>query len=254
MYDCREIRQLVHASLDRELDVTASLLVQDHVAWCGACREILLDEQTFLTLTTIVLEPPRAPDRTRSAVRETLSREVASVQRTRRRRHGLLSRGTLAAGLVLAVFFSVPHMRVPDLVKIAVAEHRLYLQDPARLPLATSDVREAQHWLDRRLPFSARIPDRTTPRARLVGASARTGPNASAILTYTWDGMPISLLIAPARTVQFSGADAVTFRNVVFQTALVESRRVLRWSDDRHTYVMVACGDVPIESLPFAVP
>lgn len=253
MYDCREIRRLVHASLDRELDVTDSLLVQSHVAECGDCREILLDEQTFLRLTSIVLEPPRAPERTRSAVREALSREVASGQRTRRRRQGLRSPGTLAAGLVLAVFFSVPHMRVPDLVKIAVAEHRLYLQDPARLPIATSDVREAQRWLDRRLPFSARIPDRTTPRAHLVGAAARTKPNA-AVLTYTWDGMPISLLIAPARTVRFSGADAVTFRNVVFDTARVEGRRVLRWSDDRHTYVLVACGDIPIESLPFAMP
>jgi anti-sigma factor RsiW len=153
----------------------------------------------------------------------------------------------------LAVFFAVPHTRVPDLVTIALAEHRLYLKDPTRLPITTSDIREVQHWLDQRLPFSTRIPDQTTPHAHLVGANARTGPNPSAILTYTLDGMPISLLIAPARTVPVSGADALTFRNVLFQTARIEGRHVLRWSDDRLTYVLVACGEIPLESLPFAV-
>lgn len=252
MNGCSTIQQLVHASVDRELDVKESLRVQDHISACESCRGILLDEQTFITLMTTVLEPPRAPERTRLAVRETLSQEVARVRRTQRRRWALVSPGMLAAAAVLAVFFAVPHTRVPDLVNVALAEHRLYLTDPTRLQFHASDRRVVGHWLDERSPFPLRIPNHASD-VRLVGAAVRSGSNTSAILTYEWGGTPVSLLIAAARTIPFDDAEARTFRNVLFHTARLEGRHVLQWSDHQHTYVLVACRDFPIASLPFTV-
>jgi anti-sigma factor RsiW len=201
---------------------------------------------------TTILEPPRAPERTRLAVRETLSQEVAHVRRTQRRRWALVSPGMLAAGVALAVFFAVPHTRVPDLVNVAMAEHRLYLKDPRRLQFHASDRRVAGHWLGQRVPFPLRIPNIYAADVRLVGAAVKTGPNTSVILTYEWGGMPVSLLIAPTRTIPFDDAEALTFRNALFHTARLEGRHVLQWSDDRYTYVLVACREIPIASLPFA--
>lgn len=254
MYDCSTIQQLVHASVDRELDVTESLRVQDHIAACESCREILLDEQTFLTLMTTVLEPPRAPERTRLAVRETLSQEVARGRRTQqRRRRALVSPSMLAAAVALTIFFAVPHTPVSDLVNVALAEHRLYLKDPRRLQFHTSDRRAVGHWLDQRAPFPLQIPNHHASDVRLVGATVRTGPNVSAILSYEWGGTPVSLLIAPMRTTPFNDAESRTFRNVLFHTARLDGRHVLQWSDHRYTYVLVACRDLPIVSLPFVV-
>jgi anti-sigma factor RsiW len=150
------------------------------------------------------------------------------------------------------VFFAVPHTRVPDLVNVALAEHRLYLADPTRLQFHASDRRAAGHWLDQRAPFPLRIPNVHASEVRLVGATVRTGANASAILTYEWGGLPVSLLIAPTRTTPFNDAEALTFRNVLFHTARLEGRHVLQWSDHRYTYVLVACREIPIASLPFA--
>ncbi len=253
MYDCSTIRTLVHASVDRELDVKESLRIQDHVAECESCRDILLDEQTFITLMTTVLEPPRAPERTRLAVRETLSQEVARVRRTRRRRWALVSPGTLAAGLALAMFFAVPHARVPALVHVALAEHRLYLKDPARLQFRASDSHAVGYWVAQQAPFPLRIPDHDAADLRLVGAAVRTGPNASAILAYEWGGTSLSLLIAPLQSLSFDDSAALTFRNMLFHTARLEGRHVLQWSDQFYTYVLVACRELPIGALPFAV-
>ncbi len=253
MYDCATIRTLVHASVDRELDVKESLRVQDHVTACESCRDILLDEQTFITLMTTVLEPTPAPERTRLAVRETLSQEVARVRRTQRRRWALASPGTLAAGFALAVFFAVPHPQVPDLVNVALAEHRLYLKDPARLQFHASDSRAVGHWLDRQAPFTIRIPQHDAAAVRLVGTAVRTGPNASATLAYEWGGTPLSLLIAPVQSLLFDDSAAMTYRNRLFHTARLEGRHVLQWSDHLYTYVLVACRELPIASLPFAI-
>lgn len=254
MYDCSTIRQLVHATVDRELDVKESLRVHAHVAECESCREVLINEQTFVSLTTTVLEPNPVPEHTRLAVREALSNEVTRVRGTQRRRWALVSPGMGAAVAALAVFFVIPRAHVPELVNVALTEHRIYLTDPDRLQFHAADHREVEHWLRQRTPFPLRIPTHDPAEVRLVGAAVRAGPTVSAILTYTWEGTPVSLLIAPTRTSPFNGGEALAFKNVLFHAARVEGRHVLQWSDHRHTYVLVACRELPPASLPFVVP
>jgi hypothetical protein len=250
--DCQSIRQLVHASVDRELDVKESIYVQTHVAGCEDCRDILHDEQTFVTLTTTVLEWPRAPEGTRRAVRETLSNEVVRMGRTQRRLWTLLVPGAVVVLVALGVLFALPHARVPDLVTVAMAEHRLYMQDVTRLQVHDSDVRVIGRWIDQQAPFPLDIPPHNND-LRLVGATVKPAPDASAILAYDWAGKALTLLIAPTQPMPFDEASAITFRNVLFHTARLEGRQVLQWSDDRYMYVLISCREFPIASLPFAV-
>jgi hypothetical protein len=250
--DCRRIRQLVHASVDRELGVKESIHVQTHVAGCEECRDILNGEQTFVTLTTTVLERPRAPERTRRAVKEILSNEVVRIGRTKRRLWTLLVPGVVIVLVALGVLFALPHARVPDLVTVALAEHQLYMEDATRLQVHDSDVRVVRRWIDQQAAFPFHIPPHHND-LRLVGATVRPAPNASAILAYDWAGKALTLLIAPTQPIPFNEASAITFRNVLFHTARLEGRRVLQWSDDRYMYVLISCREFPIASLPFSV-
>jgi hypothetical protein len=226
--------------------------IQSHVETCKKCRDVMLEEQTFLTLMTTVLEPTRAPERTRRAVREALANEVDRVRRRKRGRRTLIGAGLVVACVALGVFFAIPHARVPELVNVALAEHRLYMQDATRLQVHGSDVRVVGRWLDEQAPFPIHIPPHHDD-LHLTGATVTPAPDASAILAYDWNGKIVTLLIAPAQPMPFDSAAAMTFRNVLFHTTRIEDRQVLQWSDDRYVYVLVSCRDFPIASLPFAV-
>jgi hypothetical protein len=232
--------------------VNESVHVQTHVAGCEDCRDILHDVQTIVTLTTAVLERPRAPERTRRAVREQLANEVDRVRRQKRRLGPLIGASVAAVLVALGVYFALRHAGVPDLVNVALAEHRIYMEDATRLQVHDSDVRAVGRWLDQQAPFPLQIPPHNND-LHLVGATVKYAPDASAILAYDWAGKALTLLIAPAQPMRFNDASAITFRNVLFHTARLEGRRVLQWSDDRHMYVLVSCREFPIGSLPFAV-
>jgi anti-sigma factor RsiW len=254
MYDCSEIKRLIEPSLDRELDVKEALRVQSHLKDCAPCRELLLDEQDFLALLPAVLAPAPAPEFLRLAVTEALSQEVQRLNQTRRRWRALASPGMLLAVATLALFFVlIPRSQVPPLVKVALAEHRLYMHDASLLQVRSDDVQTVRRALEQRLPFPLHIPPKTVDDVRLVGADVTDGRNPAAVLAYMVDGAHVSLLVTTPREIPFSSADTRTFKNTLFHTARLEGRHVLQWSDHRHTYVLVACRTTPVDSLPFAV-
>jgi anti-sigma factor RsiW len=156
----------------------------------------------------------------------------------------------LAALAALALFLVIPRPQVPHLVKIALAEHRLYMKDPSLLQIKGDDIRVVTRWLDQRLPFPLHIPPKAVDDVRLVGADVRNSRKPIAVLAYMVDGAPVSLLVTTPREILFSSADTRTFKNTLFHTAQLESRHVLQWSDHRHTYVLVACRNTPVDSLP----
>src|SRR5574341_1250677 len=254
MYDCSAIRKLIEPSLDRELDIKESLRVQSHLKDCAPCRELLLDEQEFLALLPSVLAPAPAPEVVRLTVTEALSREASRLSQTRRQWRALVSPGMLLAVAALALFFVlIPHSQVPSLVKLALAEHRLYMNNPARLQVRGDDVQTVRRALEQRLPFPLHLPPKTVDNVQLVGADVTDGRNPAAVLAYMVDGAHVSLLVTTPHEIPFSGADTRTFKNTLFHTAQLEGRHVLQWSDHRHTYVLVACRNTPVDALPFAV-
>lgn len=253
MYDCSEIHKLLHPSLDRELDIKESLRVQTHLKDCAPCRERLLDEQELLTLLPTILAPSPAPTALRQAVDDTLSREVQRLDQARRRWRALVSPAMLAALVLLALFFTVPRPHVPPVVKIALAEHRLYMKNPSLLQIKSADVPALTLALEQRLPFPIHVPSNTTADVRLDGADVRTAPIPSVVLAYQVNASPVSLLITAPREIPVSNAETRTFKKTLFHSTSLEGLQVLQWSDHRHTYVLVACRTTPIDALPFAV-
>jgi anti-sigma factor RsiW len=253
MYDCSEIHKLLHPALDRELDIKESLRVQNHLKDCAPCRERLLDEQDLLKLFPGILTPSRAPESLRQAVGDALSREAQRIDQNRRRWRALLSPSMLVAVALLVVFFAIPRPQVPLLVKIAMAEHRLFMTNPGLLQIQSHDAPTVTRSLEQRLPFPIHIPPKASADVRLVGAAAKSAPIPSAVLAYRVNGSPVSLLVTTPHEILFSSADTLTFKNILFRTTSLAGLHVLEWSNHRHTYVLVACRDTPVDSLPFAV-
>lgn len=254
MYDCSEIHKLLHPSLDRELDVKESLRVQTHLKDCAPCRERLLDDQEFLTRLPSLLTPPPAPDTLRQAVGDALSREMDRLDQSRRRWRALASPSMLASvAVLLALFSAIPSPQIPPLVKTALAEHRLYMKDPTRLQIKGANVNTVTQSLEERLPFPVHIPPHATADVELVGADVRSSPIPSAVLAYQVSGSPVSLLVTTPREIPLSNVGARTFKKTLFHSTILEGLHVLQWSDHRHTYVLVACRETPVDGLPFAV-
>lgn len=254
MYDCSTIRTLIHPHLDGELDVKESLRVQAHLQECASCRDVLLAERAFQNLVRPVATPHPAPESVRQGVLDALSRETERLLRARRRWRDLASPGMAAAVAALALFFALPHRYVPELVTVAVVAHQRYMKDATRLQIKNPDIRVVTRWMEERLPYPIHVPAQRATDVRLVGADVVSGRHPAAVLAYLVEGDHASLLVASSREVLFPGADVRTFKNVLFHSSDVERRHVLQWSDRRHTYVMVACRETPIDSLPFAVP
>src|SRR3990172_6621821 len=158
MYDCSTIRTLIDPHLDGELDVKESLRVQAHLQECASCREVLLAEQAFQNLVRPVTTPPPAPESVRQGVLDALSRETERLHWARRRWRGLASPGMAAAVAALALFFAIPHQKVPDLVTVAVAAHQRYMKNAARLQIKNPDIRTITRWLGERLPYPIHLP------------------------------------------------------------------------------------------------
>ena len=254
MYGCSEIHKLLHPSLDRELDIKESLRVQTHLKDCGSCRERLLDEQEFLAHLPSLLAPNPAPDTVRQAVTDALSREAHRLDQNKRRWRALASPSMLAAvAALLALFYVIPHPQIPTLVKIALAEHRLYMKNPALLQIKGDDVRTVTRALQQRLPFPLHVPPETMADVRLIGGDVSRDPIPSAVLAYRVNDSPVSLLVTTPREIHLSNADTRTFKKTLFHSAFLDGLHVLQWSDHRHTYVLVACRDTPVDALPFAV-
>lgn len=238
MYVCDTVVKLIHAYLDRELDVADSLWVQTHLEECPHCRRLYQDEKAFQELMHAELPRPPAPAGVRQHIVDLLSREATARRRMRRRWAAAVAPAVLVAVAIVVAFLVAPRSSVPKLVHVAVSEHERYLSDPASLAITTSDPHVVRQWLSTRLPSRSALPLAAIPEGRLLGATIAQRDRQTAYLAYRFRNETVSLLVGPPAEMRLSGAP--TFRNRFFQPAQVEGRHTLLWSDQLHTYVLVA--------------
>lgn len=246
MYDwCSEIRKLLHAHLDGELDVRESLRVESHLQVCSDCREAFLAEKEFQGLVHSNRPTTRAPEFAARCIQTALDREVRRRVRARRSWHlpwiaAALALLAVGAGAWVAV--SEVNARVPRLVKLAVKEHAAYLGNPASLDLVSNDSAVVAAWLEERLRFDIGLPRTTTLSAmELVGGSVvDDSQTPAAYLAYRAGDETLSLLVMPPQETRLNGRDVISFRNILFHPADVSGFHTLEWSDSRHTYVLVS--------------
>lgn len=170
---CEEAARLIGPYLDGELDLTASMGVEEHLAACPACREKLEGLQTLTTL--IQEEAPRfkASPFLATRIRASLRAEEPAVKKTSWWQS--LSTSGIYSGLagvlalvILAVFFFGSGTS-PRLAQEAIADHVRSLQVNHLMDVASTDQHTVKPWFAGKLDYSPQVIDLGPSGYPLVG-------------------------------------------------------------------------------------
>ncbi len=115
---CQEIQNFVTCYIDGEFAPSEVAEFEDHVAACGACRELVRQEGAFKTALRAKLSRPMAPASLRTSVLSTIATAAADERRLARR--GAIVRGlrtaapfAMAAGVAVALAYTQPEASQP---------------------------------------------------------------------------------------------------------------------------------------------
>ena len=169
---CAKPRELVHAYLDRELDVVGSLEMEEHLRDCATCAEAYEAERRLrseIASEGLSFKAPRSlHKRIRKAVRdETRGDEWAGVWRW------ILRAAPVAAVAVLALAvlprFVGPSASDP-LIDEIVSGHVRSLMVEHLTDVRSTDKHTVKPWFDGKLDFSPAVVDLADQGFPLVGA------------------------------------------------------------------------------------
>lgn len=175
--NCEQVSCLMHAYVDKELDVLATLDVESHLKSCDACRMKLENERRLSAMIGADASYFRAPD----ALRQRLS-EISAIAakdkpdrtETRPRFASWAIPRWLAAAAVLFlavdIGFQVRQPSMQDrLADEAVSSHIRSLMANHLTDVASSDQHTVKPWFNGKLDFSPQVNDLSEQGFPLIG-------------------------------------------------------------------------------------
>jgi anti-sigma factor RsiW len=162
-----EVRILLDAYLDDELDLATALKIDAHVQDCQACMAWLAERRALIgQLHAAALRYPLPP---------ATSARISSQLRSANARVALQPRwiGALAAGLIVAIggfLLGQTWPRAPDLRAELVSASVRAVLSPHPVDVTSSDHHTVKPWLSSRLPFSPPVPELAEQGDELLGA------------------------------------------------------------------------------------
>lgn len=195
-FGCSETRRWIDCWVDGELDPSAALLVETHVARCGACRHEVDDIRALKRAMAGMREascPTALRNRIAAALDEVDACEVQSQANARRRRHGVsfALTGAALAGVVLARGLATRGDTSPLGGATTMAGVLPVVEDVAQrhardLPaeVAASDPAEVAQWFRGKLDIPIRPVVFRGASARLLGARISNVRNQLAAALY----------------------------------------------------------------------
>ena len=176
--NCRESEILLNALIDGELDAGHARDVEQHVAACSACAEVLTEFREVHDAVSGAGLKMTAPAHLRSRIEKALPLPSARViaprkffQPSRRTFFGGFAAGTalsaaLAASLVLTVVGTDQQQTIANEV---VSAHIRSLQAGHLMDVETSDQHTVKPWFNGRLDVAPPVIDLTAQGFRLLG-------------------------------------------------------------------------------------
>jgi len=168
---CHEAEPLLHAYLDGELDLSASLNVEKHLQSCGECGA---EYRKFELLRAEIADANLdfASDAMLARVRGAVERQAGLPPRTGRGSPWRNSVLLLAAAAALILAFVLPWRNAAghnSLDREIVDSHIRSLQTDHLFDVASSDRHTVKPWFQGKLDFAPQVPDLSAKGFVLVG-------------------------------------------------------------------------------------
>ena len=196
------IRDLLHAYVDDELDLANSRKTEQHLESCADCRgneKAIRELRSALTSETIAY---RAPSHLRRNVRAALRREAKS---TRQNFSPWLAFATGAAFAAVIFGFVLLQSnwtaRTDAIVDQVIANHVRSLLAAQLVDVVSSNQHTVKPWFDGKIDFAPEVRDLSANGFPLVGGRLDyLDGKTVAALAYYRNKHPINLFITPAPT------------------------------------------------------
>lgn len=226
------IRELLHAYVDGELDLANAREAERHLQSCADCRGTEKAIRQLRNALTSEATAYRAPAHLRRNVRAALRREAKSTQQPFSPWLMFASGAALAAVLVAGVLFqTIRTARTNTIVDQIVANHVRSLLAAHLVDVTSSDQHTVKPWFDGKTDFAPVVRDLSANGFPLVGGRLDylDGKTVSA-LVYQRNKHPINLFITPAQTTRKSSPSVTTRRGY----------NVLSWENNGMNYWVVS--------------
>jgi anti-sigma factor RsiW len=196
------IRELLHAYVDGELDLANTRETERHLQSCADCRGT---ERTIRELrSALTSDAPgyRASAHLRKRVRAALRREAKSSPQTLSPWLMFATGAAFAAVLVGAVLFQTMHQaRSNTIVDQVVANHVRSLLATHLVDVVSSDQHTVKPWFDGKIDFAPEVRDLSANGFPLVGGRLDYLDGKTVVaLVYQRNKHPINLFITPEPT------------------------------------------------------
>jgi anti-sigma factor RsiW len=195
-----EIRELLHAHADGELDLINAREIEQHLRRCDECRGV--EEQILALREALTNDTPsyRAPAHLRRNIRAALRREAKTEEKRFAFWPVLVTSAAFAAvilGLILFQTTRTSHDRA--IVDQVVANHVRSLLATHLVDIVSSDQHTVKPWFDGKIDFAPDVHDFAMSGFPLVGGRLDYLDGKTVVaLVYQRNKHPINVFIMPA--------------------------------------------------------
>jgi len=208
------IRELLHAYVDGELDLANTRETERHLQSCADCRGTERAIRELRSALTSDAPAYRAPAHLRRNVRAALRREAKSTRQTLSPWLVFATGAAFAAVLVGAVLFqTMPGVRGNTIVDQVVASHVRSLLAAHLVDVVSSDQHTVKPWFDGKIDFAPEVRDLSANAFPLLGGRLDYLDGKTLVaLVYQRNKHPINLFITPAPTSRSTSPKVMTRR------------------------------------------
>ena len=208
MNNCDDIRPLIHAMADGELDAANMARCEQHLNDCKACAEELVHIKALHRTLTTTAVSYKAPDHLKYRIVSTLSRytqrwpETQSNEWVHRIKSWWWPMASVALATCLALILTFQHAgssRHELLMDEVVANHVRSLEENHLIDIANSSHHVIKPWFAGRVDYSPMVVDLSGKGFELVGARLDYLQHKKvAALVYRYGAHVINVFVWPA--------------------------------------------------------